>query len=1190
MKNLKLHKSQLVCIEQLTNANSAIIINNGEFCYSTDHEIWRVKLGIGPLKVVSLVEIEDYKDQEIKIISYAYNQPWDSFLVGCSNGDIILIQENIVEIAFKCDLPPSQIICSPDYERSILVSEGGQINLVSECFEVLNDFNVKDIVLTEQHLVNVGWGKKETQFHGSEGKSKRNIKEIIGDDDNTDKSLNVCWRCDSLFFAVGYFNELINLRTIKIFNRDGILQFISESLSGIETVLSWKTSKDLMSFPQKYNGEYFISFMEKNGLKHGDFKLPSGLKVNQILWSIDCTILCLHCYYSDGKNCLILLRCTNYQWQIKKWMIFESSIIAVKWLLNNNLELVTKNGLYFILHWIEILHTSNCDSLDWVAVINNCSVLLTPFNEVVIPPPMYHTKLILDKPIESVLFLPRNLRGNNCISIVCNDNSIHIYDYSNDKQEFVKNKSFKNTVDANCLCNHWFWFNESTFIFSLSEVNNIHHVCVASTSNDNLKIIMEHNVSNPVIGISYHTLGALIQLSDGNVLLWKEKINLVDPFISFPEECMHFNVMEDNIYGLGISKRLFENERIILNNVDSFCLKYPFVLAVTLNQSLIAYNIHSTKDNNDKYQRRVEMGSTIITTTGNSVILQLPRGNLETIRPRPLTVLSVVHLITEQKYLKAFELLRKERINLNVLCDLNSLKFIKDLKIFLSQIQDPSWISLFIMELENKNYLNTVYVSQFQQNNVKELDDKVQMICSQLILTMNQIDRDKYAFPLLGCYVKLKQYNFALKLASLKNEYLKHLLFLVDVDQLYKASLSEYNLEIAMKIINNSQLDPKEYVPFLKKLEKMDYHYMCFTIDDKLGNKNKALVNLVNCKDKFEEILKYTIDNNLYCHALTLYSLHQYEYKLIATHYGDDLFSKMDYKQAAIIYCRSSEKVKAIECFIKAGYWKEALQLCYEFNCNDSEKSLFKNNIVLMLSSTQRYKEAAEFAELELHDYHLAVEYSIRAQNYIHALYLASSIFNSDSKLVNQIKSACVTSAQNLILDIISSNEKFDLLLKRLIEVRKQIAADIPYNTFNDTSSEISSMSSYRTTSTRTSCRSARKQQRKMWNLKEGNFREQPTLVLTLKQIVEKSENYKSDVKNMSFLLLRLDEHDVGQKLQKTLNSFITCIYNNKSIIWPVLAESEQVVEDTILLCPLKIILDQGWKLSILDQIHIIDK
>lgn len=188
--------------------------------------------------------------------------------------------------------------------------------------------------------------------------------------------------------------------------------------------------------------------------------------------------------------------------------------------------------------------------------------------------------------------------------------------------------------------------------------------------------------------------------------------------------------------------------------------------------------------------------------TGNSVILQLPRGNLETIRPRPLTILSATELIQERNYLTAFDLLRKERINLNVICDLDPLKFIDDLNEFIVQIKDSSWISLFITELEDKNYLNTVYASQFQQYKVKELENKVSTVCSHLMNTLNKLDVDKYAFPLLGCYVKLKRFDLALNLASTNNNYLKHLLFLVDVDKLYKASLADYNLEMAIQIIS----------------------------------------------------------------------------------------------------------------------------------------------------------------------------------------------------------------------------------------------------------------------------------------------------------------------------------------------------------------------------------------------------
>lgn len=51
----------------------------------------------------------------------------------------------------------------------------------------------------------------------------------------------------------------------------------------------------------------------------------------------------------------------------------------------------------------------------------------------------------------------------------------------------------------------------------------------------------------------------------------------------------------------------------------------------------------------------------------------------------------------------------------------------------------------------------------------------------------------------------------------------------------------------------------------------MECYYMRFTIDDKLGNRESALKNLVQCEKEFEKCLKYTMDNNLYYYALTLF-------------------------------------------------------------------------------------------------------------------------------------------------------------------------------------------------------------------------------------------------------------------------------------------------------------------------------
>lgn len=77
--------------------------------------------------------------------------------------------------------------------------------------------------------------------------------------------------------------------------------------------------------------------------------------------------------------------------------------------------------------------------------------------------------------------------------------------------------------------------------------------------------------------------------------MWNEDTDQIEPYLNLPEECIYMNIMDNKIYALGVSKRLFENDKVILNNIGSFCIRYPFVLAAALNQKLITHNIHPTK-------------------------------------------------------------------------------------------------------------------------------------------------------------------------------------------------------------------------------------------------------------------------------------------------------------------------------------------------------------------------------------------------------------------------------------------------------------------------------------------------------------------------------------------------------------------------------------------------------------------
>lgn len=52
-------------------------------------------------------------------------------------------------------------------------------------------------------------------------------------------------------------------------------------------------------------------------------------------------------------------------------MIVDYEVLIAKW-LDNSLQFITTNGIYYSLYWTEMLCTSSPGTLDWVAVIDYC--------------------------------------------------------------------------------------------------------------------------------------------------------------------------------------------------------------------------------------------------------------------------------------------------------------------------------------------------------------------------------------------------------------------------------------------------------------------------------------------------------------------------------------------------------------------------------------------------------------------------------------------------------------------------------------------------------------------------------------------------------------------------------------------------------------------------------------------------
>ena len=86
----------------------------------------------------------------------------------------------------------------------------------------------------------------------------------------------------------------------------------------------------------------------------------------------------------------------------------------------------------------------------------------------------------------------------------------------------------------------------------------------------------------------------------------------------------------------------------------------------------------------DEGVRRVERGSKIVTVVPHDtrLVLQMPRGNLETISPRALVLSCVRRQLDGVEFKSAFVIMRKHRINLNLVYDHNP----KVLQMFVSSL------------------------------------------------------------------------------------------------------------------------------------------------------------------------------------------------------------------------------------------------------------------------------------------------------------------------------------------------------------------------------------------------------------------------------------------------------------------------------------------------------------------------
>lgn len=103
----------------------------------------------------------------------------------------------------------------------------------------------------------------------------------------------------------------------------------------------------------------------------------------------------------------------------------------------------------------------------------------------------------------------------------------------------------------------------------------------------------------------------------------------------------------------------------------------------------------------DERCRSIERGARLITVTPSSycLILQMPRGNLETIHPRALVLAGIRNSIASRDYKTAFSICRSQRVDMNILYDHAPKQFLSCIGLFVDQVKKVPYIDLFLSQL-----------------------------------------------------------------------------------------------------------------------------------------------------------------------------------------------------------------------------------------------------------------------------------------------------------------------------------------------------------------------------------------------------------------------------------------------------------------------------------------------------------
>jgi elongator complex protein 1 len=648
---------------------------------------------------------------------------------------------------------------------------------------------------------------------------------------------------------------------------------------------------------------------------------------------------------------------------------------------------------------------------------------------------------------------------------------------------------------------------------------------------------------------------------------------------------------------------LLVEQRPLARSCTSFLLTDKHLLFTTSRHllkfvDLATLEVPGDNPEVDERCRTIERGAKLVTVVPSTyaVVLQMPRGNLETIYPRALVLAGIRQHIDVKDYKQAYLACRTHQVDLNILHDYQPDMFMANIPVFIEQVKKVSRIDDFLSKLKDdgveasgslkvetllEEATTAVHPVSLQVISRPMQSGKVNRVCDafltaleskastnlQNIVTAHVCKRPPGFLAALQLIADLRHENTSQAEAAVQ-----HLCFLADTNRLYDAALSLYDLDVALLIAQHSQRDPREYMPFLQSLYALPRLRRQFQIDDHLHHYAKALSSL-HALSSHAEVEAYTAKHKLFTAALALYKYDIPHQTVITALYAAHLHSQSRHADAAMAYESINDYQSAYPLYALAHRWRESLTCAQTAELSRDQLQSLARSLSTACTESRDYRSAAAINTDYLSDIPEAARLLCKGSLFQDANYLLT--LHNRRDLVPEIVDHGLIEKSGEISEVLADcKAQLKAQVPRIQELRMKKAedplaffggdavhstqSDIPDNVSiaptNTSTAGGQSLFTRYSNASRITSKTRRREERKRAKGKKGSVYEEEYLVNSVKRLVEKVNDVQMEAgRVVEGLLVRgLGLRQLAEALDESVKEVTGMCHEASADVWGV--------------------------------------